>query len=179
MKNKVTQIAFWPHGIIAAILPLVLLTLSCGGQKQLSESNSRQTDSLVIRERSQITQVTVPRTQAALRLELKDVANLTPGAVFTKSEGQATVAVERRDSIIYITATCDSLQMLVETQSREIYHLRSELEQQRTQIEKPPGWWATFKNNAFYILVGMGLMLILILIKKIWERIKQPVNLLR
>lgn len=166
-NSKGTCSGFSAAVTIAVILLFALLTANCGGQKQMHKETSHVTDSLLIRERSEITPITIPRTQADLRLKIKDVENLTPGAVFTDKNGQASVRVERRDSLIYITATCDSLQVLVESQSREIYHLREQLSQQENVREKTPGFWEQAKTAVFYIAAGMALMFIIQLKKRV------------
>lgn len=166
-NSKGTSSGFSAAVIIAVISLFALLTASCGGQKQISTETRHETDSLLIRERSEITPIVIPRTQADLRLNIKDVATLTPGAAFTDKKGQASVRVERRDSLIYITATCDSLQVLVESQYREIYHLRERLSQQETVRQKQPGFWEQAKTAAFYIAVGMVLMFLITLKKRV------------
>lgn len=155
--------------VTAAIIFLsVLLIVSCGGPKVISrETREQQTDSVTERITTTVKRVTVPLSQADLRLEIKDVENLTPGAIFTDKNGQASVRVERRDSLIYITATCDSLQVLVESQSREIYHLREQLSQQENVREKTPGFWEQAKTAVFYIAAGMALMFMINLKKRV------------
>lgn len=158
---------YWKAVTAAAIFLFALLTVSCGGQKQMHKETRSETDSILIRERLEITPIVIPRTQADLRLKVKDVENLSPGAVFTDKNGQASVRVEYRDSLIYITATCDSLQLLVESQYREIYHLRERLSEMEATREKPPGFWEQAKTAAFYIAVGMVLMFIINLKKRV------------
>lgn len=178
MKNWDLSDGLLKNATFAVTLLFALLIQSCGGTKETTAIHTSR-DSMMFREISQIRPVTVPLTRAGLRLDLKEISNLTPGAVFTDKNGQASVRVERLDSIIYITAQCDSLQVLCENKTREIYHLRELLEQQKTEITEPPGWWATVKNNTFYIIIGMVLMALLTFIKKIWKKIKQPGSLLR
>lgn len=177
MKRWGLSAGQWRNVTFAVIFLFALLIQSCGSTKGTTVSHTNRTDSLMIREISLILPVTVPLTRADLRLNLSDVANLTPGAVFSDKNGQASVRVERRDSIIYITATCDSLQVLCENKTREVYHLRELLEKQETKIVEPPGWWETFKNNAFYIAVGMVLMLVINLIRRTWQKIRNPIRL--
>lgn len=88
------------------------------------------------------------------------IARLQPGAMFQDKSGQASVTVEKKDSIIVVTAVCDSLQILVERQKTEIYKLRESIEKQETEFQKK-NFWRDLKNGAFYILVGMGIMLII------------------
>lgn len=88
------------------------------------------------------------------------IARLQPGAMFRDKSGQASVTVEKKDSIIVVTAVCDSLQILVERQKTEIYKLRESIKKQEAEFQKK-NFWRDLKNGAFYILVGMGIMLII------------------
>lgn len=163
------------RSVMLAVICLYALSMwSCGSKKEIIDNRNHTTDSVM--DRTVITSkiLTVPLTRADLRLNLRELKNLPPGAVYTEKNGQASVRAERKDSIIYITATCDSLQLIVESQYREISRLHTQLEQQKTEVVKPPGWWATFKTNAFYIAIGMLLMLVIILMKKIWQ--KRPMS---
>lgn len=175
MKKWDISEGLWKDVILVVIFLFVLSMLSCGGIKQFTGNKSHIRDST--RERVTITQtpMIVPLSQAVLRLNLADVCDLTPGAVFTEQNGQSSVRLERSDSIIIITAQCDSLQLLAESQTHEIYHLRTQLEQSRTEIEKSPALWENFKNNAFYVAVGMVFMLVIIFIKRICQRIRKPI----
>lgn len=179
MKNWALSAVPSRNATFAVIFLFALLMWNCGGTKETTVSHTSSRDSTMFREISRIRPVTVPLTQADLRLDLKEMANLTPGAVFQDKNGQASVQVERRDSIIIITATCDSLQILVESQYREITRLRSEVDQQATVTGQTPGWWKTFKNNAFYVMVGMTFMSVIILTIRIWRKIKTPARLNR
>lgn len=178
MKTWGTYYGLLTNAMFVVTLLLALSTQSCGRLKEVRRIESHAADSITDRMIVTVRALNVPLTQAALRLNLSDLQTLTTGAVFTEKNGQASVRAERKDSIIIITATCDSLQLLVESQTREIYHLRTQLEKKHTEIEKHPGWWETFKNNAFYIAVGMFLMLVINLIRKIWKKIHRlPLNL--
>lgn len=138
-----------------------LLMSSCGGQKAI-RSTTRCNEKDSVMERVTITSkpVTVPRSRVSLRLNEMQIARLQPGAMFQDKSGQASVTVEKKDSIIVVTAVCDSLQILVERQKTEIYKLRESIEKQETEFQKK-NFWRDLKNGAFYILVGMGIMLII------------------
>lgn len=158
----------------ASICLIALLTGSCRGIREIDRRSSATTDSVVIRERTGIIPVAVPASKADIRLNLMDISSLTKGAVFTRKEGQATVSLSRQGDTVYVSAICDSLQVLVESNNREIYRLRTQLEQQHTVIEKPPSWWESVKNNVFYVAVGMAIMLVISLITRIWRKIRKP-----
>lgn len=154
----------------AVICLIVLSTGSCRGIREIDRRSSTTTDSVIVRERTEIIPVSIPASKAGIRLDLADISKLTQGAVFTRKEGQAAVSLSRQGDTVYVSATCDSLQMLVESKSIEISRLSTRLEQQQQIVEKPPGWWETLKNNTFYVIAGMVLMLIINLIRKIWQR---------
>lgn len=167
-RNWVISVGPWKSGIFAVILLLAPLMWNCGGSKIITrEAHELQTDS--VRERVIITvkPVTVPQSQVSLRLPPEEIMDLPPWAEYRKESGQASVRVEYRDSLIFITATCDSLQLLTESQSREIYHLRTELSQVETIREKPPNRWKQAKTAVFYIAAGMVLMFIINLKKRL------------
>lgn len=167
-KNWVISVGPWKSGIFAVILLLVPLMWNCGGPKIITrEVHELQTDSVRERVTTTVKPVTVPQSQVSLRLPPGEIMNLPPSAEFRKQSGQASVRVEYRDSLIFITATCDSLQLITESQSREIYHLRTELSQLETIREKPPNRWKQAKTVVFYIAAGMVLMFIINLKKRV------------
>lgn len=95
----------------------------------------------------------VKSSQVSLRLSENDVAGLMPGAPLERKSGQANVRVERRDSLIYITATCDSLLFLIESRDREIVRLKEVLESRVT--EKSPAMWDRIKTGLVYFVIGL------------------------
>lgn len=158
----------WKNGIFAVILLLALLMWNCGAPKIVAlETHEQQTDSVRERVTTTVKPVTVPQSQVSLRLPPGEIMNLPPSAEFRKQSGQASVRVEYRDSLIFITATCDSLQLITESQNREIYHLRTELSRLETIREKPPNRWKQAKTVVFYIAAGMVLMFIINLKKRV------------
>ena len=151
-------------GVIFVVITLfVLLMQSCGAKKVLKEYKQVLTDSVI--EKTEITRepVIVPPAQVDLRLAIKDVMKLPPGAVFQKKDKQAAVKIEYRDSIVYITSTCDSLELLVESKNREIARLRSTASEKQI-IEKTPVF-QRLKNDLFFIVVGIILTYIIRIIK--------------
>ena len=161
----------------AVILMCALLTTRCGNHRWLTENSTQTADSIVWMKTLTVKPMTVPLSQADLRLNLKDLNNLTPGARFVAQNGQAAVSVEKKDSIVYVTAVCDSLQILVESQKDEIFHLRRELEVTKEVKEAAPGFWEKMKNNTFYMIVGALLTLVIMFFKnKLWKKIKKTRN---
>ena len=153
-------------GVISVvILMCALLTTRCGNHRWLTENSTQTADSIAWMKTLTVKPMTVPLSQADLRLNLKDLNNLTPGARFVAQNGQAAVSVEKKDSIVYVTAVCDSLQILVESQKDEIFHLQRELEATKEIKETPPGFWEKVKNNTFYMIVGALLTLVIMFLK--------------
>lgn len=153
-------------GVISVvILMCALLTTRCGNHRWLTENSTQTADSIVWMKTLTVKPMTVPLSQADLRLNLKDLNNLTPGARFVAQNGQAAVSVEKKDSIVYVTAVCDSLQILVESQKDEIFHLQRELEATKEIKEVAPGFWEKVKNNTFYMIVGALLTLVIMFLK--------------
>ena len=147
----------------ASITLFVPSMQSCGVKKVLRDYKEVVTDSVT--EKTEITRelVKVPPAQVDLRLDIRDVMKLPPGAAFQKKDKQASVKIEYRDSIVYITSTCDSLQLLVTSKNREIARLRSALTDKRNIETTPP--FERLKNNLFFIVVGI-LITYIIRIKK-------------
>lgn len=153
--------------MFAVTLLIALLMWSCGGQKVITQTTQNHvTDSVRERIITTVTQVKVPESRVSLRLTAKEVTELQPRMMFQEQSGQAAIRVEYRDSLIVVTATCDSLQILAESRNREIYRLRQELSQQDTLSEKPHSWWDRIKTAISYIIVGMILGAVVSAIKR-------------
>lgn len=161
IKNLVLSAGRSKSAIFVVISLLAPLTWSCGGQKAIrQETRCNERDSVMERVTTTTRPVTVPLSRVSLRLKEIQLSELEPGMMFRGKSGQASVQVEKKDSTIYITATCDSLQLLVEQQKTEIYRLRERFEEQKTTVEKR-NFWKELKNGAIYILTGMGIMLLI------------------
>lgn len=157
----------WRNVTVAVIFLLALSMWSCAGRKAISREIQRhETDS--VRERITLTTelVKVPQSLVSLPLAPTDVMGLKTGQMYREQSGQASVTVEYRDSLIYITATCDSLQLVVESQNRELYHLRQTLKEREEQVSIKPGFWERIKNAVFFFALGCVFMYFVPLIKK-------------
>lgn len=114
--------------------------------------------------------LTVPRSQVSLHLNPTDLARMTAGSKYTQKNGQASVEAYQKGDSIYITATCDSLLFLVESQYKEIDRLRQVIDKQQEVIEKPPSFKEKITDRTIYILVGMVLTFIIQFLWKIKKK---------
>lgn len=85
-----------------------------------------------------------------IQLSISSLRELPPNAVYEQRKGRAKVRVERKDTTIFITSTCDSLQRLVDYYSNigNWYQRRYEVLQasnSEQKVEKktrsPTSWW--------------------------------------
>ncbi|MCB6971829.1 MULTISPECIES: hypothetical protein [Butyricimonas] len=151
-RNSVLSVVL-SRCVIFAVITLYALSMQCCGVKKVLRENQIVTDSVI--EKTEITRelVQIPPARVDLRLPVKDVMKLPPGAVFQKKDKQAAIKIEYRDSIVYITSTCDSLQLIIENKNREIARLRAATNEKQN-IEKISNW-EHLKNNLFFIVVGI------------------------
>lgn len=120
---------------VAVIMTVVLSAWSCSSKKDMTEKQQRK-DSLSVIEISSVRPVVIPESQVTIALAPVTVQNLPAGAVFNRKQGQASVEVEYRDSLIFVTATCDSLQLLCESYRKEMTSMQSTLEQTTTETRR-------------------------------------------
>ena len=66
---------------------------------------------------------------------MDSLLKLPSEAAYTKHSGQASAAVTKRGEIIYVTATCDSLQREVEYYEELYYRARDALEQYQNDLQ--------------------------------------------
>lgn len=95
---------------------------------------------------------------------------MTAGSKYTGKNGQASVEAYQKGDSIYITATCDSLQILVESQYREIERLRQVIDKQKEVIEKPTPLKERIAGAVMYILAGMVITFIIQFLWKIKKK---------
>lgn len=101
----------------------------------------------------------IPSDTARISLSISNLRDLPPSALYEQRKGRARVKIERRDTTLLITASCDSLQRLVDYYSTigNWYQRRYEaLQSTKTEqhIEKkthsPTRWW-------WLLPIGLGL----------------------
>lgn len=150
------------------ILTTALLCAGCRStsltvDRETAESR-RQTDSVsIVTERTTKT-VPVPASRSTLTLAVDSLQLLPVGAGYSEKIGRAAVAVVKaEDGTITVSATCDSLTVLVEELRTEVFHLNAEkwalkedLKEEKTvEVNRLTSW------QSFQIWTGrIGLLLL-------------------
>lgn len=152
---------------------VLALLIGCRPVKEISTSevmqNTDRVDSISLIESSVIKPLKIPMSQIKLTITPSRFDSLPPGAVFSDRSGQASVEIRKdADGNLNITASCDSLLLLVEEKNKEIYRLSAtnkELseklqEQKEVKIREPTGWqwfWIYVGRLSFLaVMVWMG-----------------------
>lgn len=156
-------------------LALVSITLtalsvtSCGSTKKMTESARTITDSVLLKEVRQVINIPVPLSKVELKIPTQSLRSLPPGASFSEKKGQAGVKVEAIGDTVYVSATCDSLQVQCERYEKELTRIRSDTDKQVTELKKNT-FQTAFKWCSTGFIAGVILTLIVIIIKKkkIW-----------
>lgn len=160
--------------VMIVVMFLFALSLqSCGNRKPTISRNNqyREVDSVTEKLITTVKPLTVPMSQASLHLDLTDLARMPAGSRYTAKEGQANLEIYQAGDSIHVSATCDSLLFLVESQYREIDRLRQVIDQQNEIIEKPPSLKEKITDKITYFLFGMVLTIIIQLVWKIKKKI--------
>lgn len=77
----------------------------------------------------------VPSSKAEIAIPVDSLLKLPSQAVYTHHSGQATATVAKKGEVIYIAATCDSLQREVEYYEELYYRARDALEQYENSVQ--------------------------------------------
>ncbi|MCR5714397.1 MAG: hypothetical protein K6F98_05660 [Bacteroidales bacterium] len=109
---------------VALLTAAMLMLTGCGAVHHTARQNSdvsilqrsdiRSTDRVILAADTTVwTEIRrreyVPEAHAGVTLPVQALAALPDGAGYHAREGRATVRVERRDSLVYVTAGCDSV----------------------------------------------------------------------
>ena len=95
-----------------------------------------------------------------MAIPVDSLLKLPSQAVYTHHSGQATATVAKKGEVIYVAATCDSLQREVEYYEELYYKARDELEQteqlyMQLQKEKTfPASWVFIATLIFGYITG-------------------------
>ncbi len=114
-----------------------------------------------------VTPLVVPASLAEINVTVDALHSLPAGGSFQNTKGNATVSAKKEpDNSLTITAACDSLLLLLEEKSKEVYRFRLEntalkttLNERKTEIIKEPNGFQWFQ-----IWLGRVLAVIFILI---------------
>lgn len=109
---------FWVLPAAALMLTAVLFLPCCATTKQSREDTRRSSLADVHEGRTTVTRVTlkepVPADSARLAVALRVIGNLPDGAGYRTRQGRASAEVKREGDELLITATCDSMERMVE-----------------------------------------------------------------
>lgn len=160
----------------AVVIPMAVLCLPGCATTQKTQTEQTQTDevhqnrdsvSTVIRQRRR---ETVPGSRVDISIPVDSLLKLPSEATYTKHSGQASAAVSKRGEVIYVTATCDSLQREVEYYEELYYRARDALEQHQNDLRTAQEQRSEPLANPITIfimgLVGGILMTITIILTK-------------
>lgn len=127
---------------VVAILLIALSVWSCKSptktmaiEKETVESR-QQTDSVSLLIEKTIRPVTVAQTTAKISLTPEDLQKLPVGGQYQAKSGQATGTIKRTDKGFEFTANCDSLQILVTDLKTEVYRLKANESELKTQLKE-------------------------------------------
>ncbi|MDL2254967.1 hypothetical protein LJC38_00095 [Parabacteroides sp. OttesenSCG-928-K15] len=166
--------------ITAAIFLIVLSASSCATRKtdveKVVQENRQRTDSVSRLIEKKVTPILIPPSKAILPLNCDDIKRLPIGAFYEAKDGQATARVEKDEDGIKFVASCDSLMLLVEELTTEVYHLQTE----NTALKEDLKEIKTIEVNKlsglqwFQVWVGRIALLLIVLyvIVKIYKRKK-------
>lgn len=77
----------------------------------------------------------VPASKAEIAIPIDSLLKLPGQAVYTHHSGQATATVTKKGEVIYVAATCDSLQREVEYYEELYYKARNALEHYNGSVQ--------------------------------------------
>lgn len=150
---------------LASIMLIALSVTSCGSTKKMTESARAVTDSVLLKEVRQVINIPIPLSKVELKIPTQSLHSLPPGASFCEKKGQAGVKVEAVGDTVYVSATCDSLQVQCERYEKELTRIRNDTDRQVTEIKKNT-FQTVFKWCSIGFTAGVILTLIVIIIFK-------------
>lgn len=150
---------------LANITLIVLFASSCGSTKKMTENTRATTDSVLLKEVRQVINIPIPRSKVELKIPTQNLRSLPPGASFSEKKGQAGIRVEAVGDTVYVSATCDSLQVQCERYEKELTRIRSDTDKQVTEIKKNT-FQTAFKWCSIGLFAGIVLTLAVIIIFK-------------
>ena len=154
---------------LASITLIALFATSCGSTKKMTENARTSIDSVLLKEVRQVVNIPIPQSKVELKIPTQNLRSLPAGASFSRKNGQARVKVEAVGDTVYVSATCDSLQVQCERYEKELTRIRSDTDKQVTEIKKNT-FQTAFKWCSTGFIAGVVLTLTVIIIKKkkIW-----------
>lgn len=150
---------------VALIFMLALFASSCGSkQKIVGQQWQTEVSQRHIAHATQIlTNQSVTADTVHLNLTEENLRKLPATASYTAQSGRAKVSVTRKDTTLVISATCDSLQRLVEYYQERADSLYSASYRQQLQVKEQTG--STLTNSLVLVATGIiaGIVLVICL----------------
>lgn len=98
----------------------------------------------------------VPSSKAEIAIPVDSLLKLPSQAVYTHHSGQATATVGKKGDVIYVAASCDSLQREVEYYEELYYKARDALEQYKDSVQTETKQQSSNLLVKFITLFWMG-----------------------
>ena len=171
---------YWTHSVSYSPLCILLVCVSmlisvlslssCRAKKEVAQIDVRSQKQEAIVEKMKVSSQTIPTQSARLTISEQDLKALALAAQsginpkLTDRNGRASLEVTVKDSLIYITANCDSLQRLIFEHERSINTLWAENSKLERKIRNGPGFRDLIKS--FFMGIITGIITILILRRK-------------
>ena len=153
------------------VLSLFVFSLSACSKKITSTTSSVR-DSIIIREivRYDTVRVKADTIRVKQIIECDSVTNKPKPFKIKEHSGRAKATVEvKSNGELTVTASCDSLELVVQTLDREVFRLRHE-QKQSTTIKQP----SKFKIWIDYSAYALALIFILYIIFNVVKAIYKP-----
>ena len=125
---------------IALILMVVLCCASCATTKR-TQTGQTQTEQIKVTSDTAVSVIrairkeVVPESRVEIAIPIDSLLKLPTEAVYTHHSGQATATVAKKGEVIYVAASCDSLQREVEYYEELYYKARDALEQYKDSVQ--------------------------------------------
>lgn len=118
------------HGLLVACITVLALSgASCKSSQKVSSEGlyeQRTTRTDTVHEMRILTKEAVKADTVMLTLTPQSLRSLPAGAVYTQRSGRASVQVQKADTALVITATCDSLLRQIELYERQARQYQQE-----------------------------------------------------
>lgn len=159
--------------ILFLSLAFILTGTGCRSPKQSVEKTTAQNtasyDSISEKITIDTRLLKTPQSTARKSLTPKQLEDLPVGGIYQARDGNATATIEKKpDGSLEFTANCDSLTLVVEALSKEVYHLNKEktelkesLKEQKTEEVNRLTGWQWFQIYGFRIYVLLTIIIII------------------
>lgn len=169
---------------VISVFTLLLILTGCNTWRKVVETDSLEhvarTDSIIERINTEIKPVNIPVSLSVMLIPNDQLRSLPEGGSFTKKEGRATSTVTRRGESFEFSANCDSLSVLVESVTRDLYRSRTESDSLRlivkefkTEVIKEPSGWQWFQIWGFRLMLAAVALYVLFKNVDVWQLIKK------